>query len=146
MRNHAFTRLKTLLTAACVSLYTKRRKAAKPKYRLEPVRSAADTTEAWLFENEGGIARETNALSKEMGALSSSLSGLRETLDLLTGVTPFPTRAQTEMPCAILAHDSDLFEGEPLAEAPVQDTVIGGDDAFLFETDQDAAQLAQHAA
>lgn len=146
MRNHAFTRLKTLLAAACVSLYTKRRQAAKPKYRLEPLRSGMDVTDAWLFERDTRIERETRALSKEMTALSGSLSGLRETLDLLSGVTPFPSQAKTEMPCSILAHDADLFDGEPIAVAPVQDTVIGGMSELLFDTVQADAEQAQQAA
>lgn len=144
MRNHAIARLKTLLTAACVSLYTKRHKAAKPKYRLEPVSAAIDESEAWLFDDTPAIERETRLLSKDMSALSQSLTGLRETLDMISGVTPFPSQAQTEMPCAIVAHDGDLFDGEPISVAPVQDTVIGGSADFLFEPDQefDAAQQA----
>jgi len=145
MRNHAITRLKTLLTAACVSLYTKRRKAAKPKYRLEPLNTGVDASDAWLFDDTHALERETRLLSKDMGTLANSLTGLRETLDLMSGVTPFPSKTQTEMPCAILAHDSDLFDGEPAATLPVNDTLVGGLPDFLFETEQDEG-AAQHAA
>lgn len=145
MRNHAITRLKTLLTAACVSLYTKRREAAKPKYRLEPLSATEDTSDDWLFDTTPAFERETRLLSKDMSALSASLTGLRETLDMISGITPFPSRAQTDRPCAIMTYDSDLFDGEPMPDVPAQDTVIGGAGDVLFDADQ-TMEAAQHAA
>ena len=145
MRNPVLTRLKTLLTAAIASLYTKRHKAAKPKYRLEPTSTPADDLDAFLFDGAEATRQQTALLSLEMGALADSLSGLRETLDLMTGVTPFPMQALTETPCARLLPDSDLFDGEPAIAQPHQDTIVGGAADFLFEDDAQAEPV-RHAA
>ncbi|WOR15667.1 hypothetical protein RYZ27_03200 [Hyphomonas sp. FCG-A18] len=143
MRNSVVTRLKTLLTAVRVTLYTKGKRVAKPKFNLEPAQMPIpDDGDAWLFDQADALQRETRALAADMGKLSGALGGLRETLDMITGVTPFPVAATTEMPCAITTHDSDLFDGEPEAPIAAQDTTIGGDAAFLFEeySHQDARE------
>lgn len=143
MRNSVVTRLKTLLAAVRVTLYTKGQRVAKPKFDLEPSQTPShDDSDTWLFDQADALQRETQALSTDMGKLSGSLSGLRETLDMISGVTPFPVASTTEMPCAITTHDSDLFDGEPEAPIAAQDTTIGGDTAFLFEefSHQDARE------
>ncbi|MEM1035471.1 MAG: hypothetical protein AAGI14_01795 [Pseudomonadota bacterium] len=145
MRNPILTRLKTLLAAAIASLYTKRHTAAKPKYRLEPASAPTDDLETFLFDGAEATRQETARLSHEMGALADSLSGLRETLDLMTGVTPFPTQALTATPCSRLLPDSDLFDGEPAMTQPHQDTIVGGAADFLFEDDIQAEPV-RHAA
>ncbi|MEL7230952.1 MAG: hypothetical protein AAGJ85_00405 [Pseudomonadota bacterium] len=145
MRNQVLTRLKTLLAATVASVYTKRRKAAKPKYSLAPA-TETDDRDAWLFDDPDAVCRETALLSRDMGRLSNSLSGLRETLDLMTGVTPFPSHTLTQSPCAKMLHDSDLFDGEPTPALPVQDTVIGGETAFLFGEEAHLTETARHAA
>ncbi|MEO1642925.1 MAG: hypothetical protein AAFR74_06270 [Pseudomonadota bacterium] len=144
MRNQVLTRLKTLLAATIASVYTKRRKAAKSKYSLSPI-TEADEGDNWLFNEADTVQRETTLLSRDMGQLSESLSGLRETLNLITGVTPFPSHALTQSPCAKILHDRDLFDGEPAPALPVQDTMIGGETAFLFGEDE-LTETARHAA
>ncbi|MEM1087716.1 MAG: hypothetical protein AAGH90_08305 [Pseudomonadota bacterium] len=145
MRNHAFTRLKTLITATVASLYTKRRKAAKPKYRLDPERAPVDGTDYWLFESDASAQQARAQFGKGIDRLSDTLSTLRETLDLMNGVTPFPTQALTERPCARVLHDRDLFDGEPAPLHHGQDTLIGGASDFLFEQDV-RAEAQQQAA
>ncbi|MCF6329658.1 MAG: hypothetical protein L3J02_07660 [Henriciella sp.] len=66
-------------------------------------------------------------------ALNDSLSGLRETLALISGATVFPLETTTQRPCEMLHHDSDLFDGEAMPLPPVQDNTIGGEGVFLFD-------------
>ena len=150
MRKHIFTRLKTLLTAARVTLYTRRTSAAMPKMALEPVGrrglpAALHEFDDWMFDADQGLNAPTAGvrqdLAREMSVLSASLGGLRSVLDLVSGVTPFPVDALTQRPCemtgavtvASLHHDADLFDGEVLPLPPSQDTVIGDEAHFLFD-------------
>jgi len=152
MRKNIFTRLRTLLTAARVTAYTRQAPAAKPKFSLEPKRTAMPIAatqgfDDWMFEAEASFSRETEALSCEMNTLSDSLSALRETLALFSGETAFPVHTLTQTPCAILHHDSDLFDGETLPVTPAQDTIIGGEGVFLFDDELAFDEMpTQHAA
>ncbi len=135
MRKPLFTRLKTLLTTARLIVYTKRSASAKPKFSTEPnpepeVDAVSDD---WMFESEAALTAYTDELASEMDDLASGLSGLRETLALISGDMPFPVEATTQMPCAIAHHDEDLFDGEIALAGTRQDATIGGEADFLFE-------------
>lgn len=138
MRKHIYTRLKTLLAAACATLYTRQARAAKSKYSLEPKRAlalpnAVRAFDDWMFDADAKLEAERQVLASEMNTLAESLSDLRETLALVMGETPYPVEAMTQTPCAIMHHDDILFDGE--AEAPAllaQEDIIGGEGAFLF--------------
>jgi hypothetical protein len=138
MRKHIYTRLKTLLAAACATLYTRQARAAKSKYSLEPKRApalpnAVSAFDDWMFDTDAKLEAERQVLASEMNTLAESLSDLRETLALVMGETPYPVEAMTQTPCAIVHHDDILFDGE--AEAPAllaQEDIIGGEGAFLF--------------
>ena len=137
MRKHIYTRLKTLFTAACATLYTRQARAAKSKYSLEP-RSAPALPNAviafddWMFDAKT-VEAERKVLAAEMNALSKRLGDLRETLSLVLGETPFPVEATTLTPCAIIHHDDALFDGETEAPALItQEDIVGGEGIFLF--------------
>lgn len=137
MEKRIINGLKLLLTAARLTLYTKRARPAKPKFSFEPISGPIGPdrvigSDDWLFDADAGLTRETNALSKQMNTLSDHMSGLRETLALISGETAFPVHALTERPCAMLHHDPDLFDGEAEPRPPHQDNTIGGEGAFLF--------------
>lgn len=129
--------LKVLLTAARLTLYTRRARTAKTKFSFEPVAGpiGADRvigSDDWLFEAKTSLTRETNALSTQMNGLANQMSGLRDTLALISGETAFPVEALTARPCAMVHHDADLFDGEAEARPPHQDNTIGGEGVFLF--------------
>lgn len=138
MRKHIYTRLKTLFTAACATLYTRQARAAKSKYSPQPryapaLPNAVADFDGWMFDADLALEAERKVLAAEMGSLSESLSDLRETLSLILGETPFPMEATTLTPCAIAHHDDALFEGE--ADAPTlitQEDITGGEGVFLF--------------
>lgn len=155
MRKHILPRLKTLLGAACATLYTRQARAATSKFSLEPKRApeAPDLMrdpDAWMFETECGFEAKRAQLSREMNQLADGLAELRETLALIHGETPFPIEATTEAPCAIVHHDDALFDGEtnvPVISA--QEEVTGGEGVFLFgdePTFQDEQVAHQQAA
>lgn len=152
MRNHILFGLRTLLTAARVTLYTRQAPTAKSKFNLEPFRVPVgpDRTigfDDWMFEAGATVERQTEALANEMTALDDSLSGLRETLALISGTAPFPLEATTQRPCEMLHHDSDLFDGEAMPLPPVQDNTIGGEGVFLFDDEPAFGDVGeQHAA
>lgn len=102
---------------------------------------AAHGLDSFLFGHDAHIAAETHALSMQMNTLNDSLSDLRDMLSFMS--KPFPVQAMTQMPCAIVHHDADLFDGEPLAIPPQQDTTIGGETDFLFG---DASSYEDHGA
>lgn len=152
MRKSIFTGLRTLLTAARFTLYTKGSPAAKPKMVLEPWKepdcpARTHGLDDWLFAPEVSVGRQTAALAGEMNSLDASLGDLREVLALITGEVPFPLDATTQRPCDIMHHDADLFDGEIMPEPPVQDTTVGGEGVFLFGDAPVFEDLpAQHAA
>lgn len=152
MRKNILFGLKTLLTAARVTFYTRQAPTATPKFSLEPMRTPTgpDRTlgmDDWMFEGGRAFDLQTNALTSEMSRLSDSLTGLRETLSLISGETPFPVETLTQRPCVITHHDADLFDGEPAPQPPHQENTIGGEGVFLFG-DEPAFddQREQHAA
>lgn len=151
MRKNILHGLKTLLTAARVTFYTRQAAAAKPKFSLEPMRTPVgpDRTldaDDWMFEAGRAVDLQTDALSSEMSRLSDNLSGLRETLDFISGETPFPVETLTQRPCALLHHDADLFDGEPAPIPPHQENTIGGEGVFLFDDAPAFEDREQHAA
>ncbi len=134
MRKPLFHRFKALLTAARLTLYTKRAKHAKTFISPAPLEpKAPEPDDTWMFESETALAEYTEGLGREMDDLADSLTGLRETLSLIHGETPFPVEATTLAPCSIQHADADLFDGEVLPAAAAQDTTVGGDASFLFE-------------
>lgn len=150
MRKRLFPRLKTLLTAARVSLYTKRTSAAKPKYSPQPrVRAAhevgAPSLDDMLFDAKTHMVMQRQKLSAEMARLSDHFSDLRT---LIAAVAkPFPVDTVTQQPCAMVTHyDRDLFDGEPDATPPQQDTIYGGAPDFLFGEDMADAGTSNVAA
>lgn len=153
MRKHILPRLKALLAAACATLYTRQTRPATPKFSLEPDLDQMRTeNDSWLFDSETAIETARAKLSDDMNAIAENLSGLRETLALIHGETPFPIEATTLAPCAIAHHDDMLFDGEPMAPTiPAQEEISGGEQVFLFDDapsfeDDLAAQAQQHAA
>jgi hypothetical protein len=134
MRKHVLPRLKSLLAAACATLYTRQTQPAKRKFSLEPEPEHCDQgDDAWLFAPHSPVDDVRSVLSQQMNGLADSLTDLRETLALINGETPFPIEATTLAPCAILHHDDALFDGE--AEAPflpAQEEISGGENLFLF--------------
>lgn len=153
MRKHILPRLKALLAAACATLYTRQTRPATPKFSLEPDLDQMRTEiDSWLFDPETAIETVRAKLSDDMNAIAENLSGLRETLALIHGETPFPIEATTLAPCAIAHHDEMLFDGEPMAPTiPAQEEISGGEQVFLFDDapsfeDDLAAQAQQHAA
>jgi hypothetical protein len=153
MRKHILPRLKALLTAACATLYTRQTRPATPKFSLEPEPDhLREENDCWLFESDTGHETVRAKLSKDMDAIADNLYGLRETLALIHGETPFPVEATTLAPCAITHHDEMLFDGEPLAPTmPAQEEISGGEQVFLFDDaptfeDELTDQAQQHAA
>ena len=122
-----------------------------PKFSLEPKRNAIDAMEdAWLFASDEELNAVRVELSSRMDSIAESFSGLRETLALLHGETPFPIEATTRTPCAIVHHDDALFDGELDAPViPAQEEISGGEGVFLFDDTpsfEDEATAHQHAA
>ncbi|MEO0550149.1 MAG: hypothetical protein AAFZ91_09520 [Pseudomonadota bacterium] len=152
MRKHIFTRLKMLFAAARVSLYTRRNDVAASKFHLERSRTRSSTPESlriddWMFDPAPELNRQSTALAGEMSRLADSLESLREVLVMVTDEAAFPIELTTQAPCAMSPTDTDLFEGEYLPVLTVQDTTIGGDEAFLFEEDTAGdAEQERHAA
>ena len=122
-----------------------------PKFSLEPKRNAIDAMEdAWLFASDEEMNAVRVELSSRMDSIAESFSGLRETLALIHGETPFPIEATTRTPCAIVHHDDALFDGELDAPViPAQEEISGGEGVFLFDDTpsfEDEATAHQHAA
>ncbi|MEM9054598.1 MAG: hypothetical protein AAGB16_04660 [Pseudomonadota bacterium] len=137
MRKRILPRLKTLLGAACATLYTRQTQLATSKISpdLEPEVLHADRDE-WLFASEAEFEATRLELSNEMNTIADSLADLRETLSLIHGETPFPVEATTQTPCAIVHHDEALFDGEADASVvPAQEEISGGEGVFLFGDD-----------
>ncbi|MEE2929172.1 MAG: hypothetical protein VX599_00500 [Pseudomonadota bacterium] len=151
MRKRILPRLRTLLSAAFATLYTRQSRPAMPKFSLEPKRNAIDAMEdAWLFASDEELNAVRVELSSRMDSIAESFSGLRETLALIHGETPFPIEATTRTPCAIVHHDDALFDGELDAPViPAQEEISGGEGVFLFDDTpsfEDEATAHQHAA
>ncbi|MEM6534127.1 MAG: hypothetical protein AAF613_00690 [Pseudomonadota bacterium] len=138
MTKRLFTRLKALLTVSRLSVYTRTAKSDKPNFSPEPrsrpvLPEDGAAQDDWMFETASALDQQTRALAGEMDTLADRMGGLRETLALISGEAPFPVEATTLTPCAYIYADTDLFDGEILPETPGQDTVLGGNDAFLFD-------------
>lgn len=133
-----FSRLKTLFTAARVNAYTQLALPAKTEDAVEPIRRTIHPQfthgmDDWLFSAEKCLSRRTDELATEMDGLSSALTGLRATLDLISGATPFPIASTTLRPCAIALPDHDLFEGEILPQPIIQHVAADENSPILFE-------------
>ena len=148
MRKPILPRLKSLLSAACATLYSRQ---VKPDLRHEPATPDLEPDDAaWLFDSEATYEATRVELSNDMNALADDLSDLREALALIHGETPFPVEATTLKPCAVVHHDDMLFEGEVDAPyIPAQEEISGGEGVFLFgdaPTFQDEVPAQQQAA
>ena len=151
MRKRILPRLRTLLSAAVATLYTRQNRPAMPKFSLEPKRDHMDLADdAWLFASHDELNAARAELSTKMDAIADSFAGLRETLALIHGETPFPVEAITQRPCAIVHHDDALFDGELDAPVmPAQEEICGGEAVFLFDDAprfEDEATAQQYAA
>ncbi|MDJ0922670.1 MAG: hypothetical protein QNI84_16200 [Henriciella sp.] len=138
MRKHIFIRLKMLLAAARVSLYTRWNDVATRKFSLDERKFRTDTAEdvnldEWMFDPVPAVRAQATALSGQMDRLSDKLAGLKAMLAMITDESAFPIDLTTKAPCAMMPTDTDLFEGEYLPVLTVQDTTIGGEGAFLFD-------------
>ncbi len=147
MRKLLLSRLKSFLAASRFTAYTMLNRNAKPNTRdplkLDPVANNAGGSDAWLFADEAALAAYTDTLSQEMNTIADSLSGLRETLSMISGETPFPVEALTQRPCEIKYSDADLFDGEMLPQQPSQEATFGGEEAFLFEEETSIPTLQE---
>jgi hypothetical protein len=151
MRKRILPRLRTLLSAAVATLYTRQTRPAMPKFSLEPKRAPmGEADDAWLFASDEELTAVRTELSTKMDAIADSFSNLRETLALIHGETPFPIEATTRTPCAIVHHDDALFDGElDVPVIPAQEEISGGEGIFLFDDGpsfEDEATAQQHAA
>ena len=144
MRKTLFTQLTSLLSKLRPSASTKPEEKATSNITDELVAPAE--ADAWLFGDTEAMSAYTDELASEMDTLADGLSGLRETLALISGEAPFPVEATTEMPCAYDYQDGDLFDGEPLVTASAQETTIGGEADFLFEDEVSAPVVLEEEA